>query len=403
VTLAALIAAYHDSDEPGGGLRATLPLAGRTLVERQARLAAAAGANPIVIFVERVPPALVAAIGRLRGEGIPVILARGVADAAEAIGPKDRLLMIADGLVADENQVTRLVAAGGSVLLTLPDLGADERFERIDAQSRWAGLAVTDGQMLKQTAAMLRDWDLQSTLLRRVVQSGARQFSVRGDVVGAELTIAETSADLALVQSHIVQRASIASRDDWVSRFLLAPIEQAATRLLIPAAVKPEWLCLGAAILTAAAAIAFAKQWFWPGMLLALLATPLDGIAERLAALRMQTRSASGWVGEWLPGLAGAALLALGYALAAVQGWGCELLAIVTILFLLAMRGEDKGRAVEGGAFLAERKGMTWLMLPFAIAGLWVSGLAALALYAAASFFWVQRQAHPRISAPVKD
>ena len=30
MTLAALIAAYHEPDEPGGGLRATLPLTGAT-------------------------------------------------------------------------------------------------------------------------------------------------------------------------------------------------------------------------------------------------------------------------------------------------------------------------------------------------------------------------------------
>ena len=36
MALAALIAAYHESAEPGL-LRATLPLAGRTVIERQAR------------------------------------------------------------------------------------------------------------------------------------------------------------------------------------------------------------------------------------------------------------------------------------------------------------------------------------------------------------------------------
>src|SRR5947209_268366 len=70
MTLAALIAAYHESNEPGGSLRATLPLAGRTLVERQARLASAAGAAPIILAVERVPPELTAAIDRLRAEGL---------------------------------------------------------------------------------------------------------------------------------------------------------------------------------------------------------------------------------------------------------------------------------------------------------------------------------------------
>jgi len=49
----ALIGAYQEDDS--GGLRALLPLAGRTLIEYQARCAAAAGAAPIVVMVERVP------------------------------------------------------------------------------------------------------------------------------------------------------------------------------------------------------------------------------------------------------------------------------------------------------------------------------------------------------------
>ena len=167
MTLAALIAAYHESDEPGGGLRATLPLTGRTLVERQARLASAAGANPIVLAVERVPEALLAAVDRMRRQGLNIVLARNAEEAAEAVHPGDRLLLVADGLLAGEGHVERMLAAPGRSILTVADAKVDDRYERIDAESRWAGLAMLDGELLKQTAAMLHDWDLQSTLLRR--------------------------------------------------------------------------------------------------------------------------------------------------------------------------------------------------------------------------------------------
>ena len=47
-----------------------------------------------------------------------------------------------------------------------------------------------------------------------------------------------------------------------------------------------------------------------------------------------------------------------------------------------------------GGAVLAERRGMAWLLLPFAAFDAWQAGLALLFAYAAASFFWAQRQVH---------
>ena len=397
--LAALIAAYHEAEAPDAGLRATLPLAGRTLVERQARLAASAGASPILLYVERVPPELLAAIERLRNEGVPVRLARSASEAAEAVDVDDRLLLVGDGFVSDEAHVGRLVAAGANTLLTIPDLGVDDRFERIDAGSRWAGLALLTGQALKQTAAILEDWDLQSTLLRRAVQGGVRQFSVRGQLADAQLTIVTGRADLIPIEKHILEGA-VARRDSWISRYLLAPAEQAATRLLMPTVVMPEWLRMLSVALTAVAAFLFAKQWLWLGGALMLLSTPLDDIADRLGTLRMQGGHEKSWWTYLLPAVAGAALLTLSYSLAFAVGWGCLPLAVATLGFLAALWIEVGAREIEGMIFLADRKGMIWLMLPFAITDSWLAGLFALAFYAAGSFFWAQHQVHRRMSIP---
>ena len=125
-----------------------------------------------------------------------------------------------------------------------------------------------------------------------------------------------------------------------------------------------------------------------------LAATPLEGMARRLARLRMQDGVRQSWWAYLLPLFAGAALLILAYDLAAARGWGMILLAFTTLAFLAALAIETEGRRVRGAVFLAERKGMTWLLLPFAAFGLWQAGLAALFAYAAASFFWAQREAH---------
>ena len=366
MALTALIAAYQESDEPGGPLRAILPLAGRTLIERQARLAALAGATRILVLVERVPPEL----------------------------------LVADGFIGDESHVRRIAAAPPLALLTVPDARVDDRFERIDAGSRWAGLAMIDGALLRETAAMLRDWDPQSTLLRRAVQGGADMHPVLGEAADAQLTIAERVADLARVHRQIVDRAA-AGRGDWISYYLLGPVERAATHALMPTGVTPRMIGLGAMLLTGLGFLAFVWHFLWLGLALMLLATPLDGIAERLARLRLEESIGHSWWSHLLPALAGAALLALGLSLARAHGWGAILLSVAMILFLLAQRFEVEGRRIDGLLFLAERKGMTWLMLPFAVAGVWLSGLVALFGFAVASFFWAQRRVHT--AAPAKD
>ena len=391
--LAALICAYHDAPDAPGGLRATLPLAGRSLIERQARLASQAGASPVVILVERVPPELAAVIDRLRSEGVAAVVARSVADAAEAVPPQDRLLVLADGLIADRAHLSRLLHVGAPVLLTVPDSGSDDRFERIDADARWAGIALLEGAFLRETAAMLHDWDLQSTLLRRAVQSGARQIALRADMPEPPLTIAEDSADLLAAQRRIVD-GSAGTGEDWASRYLLGPIEASATRALMPSALTPIWLYLAAGVVTGLGAILFAGGWLWLGAVMLLLASPLDGIAERLAALRLEPGGEGSWPARALPFLAGGALLALSYALIETRGWGCVAVAAATIAFLWALSRELGRRRLPERLFFAERKGMSWAMLPFVITGAWATGLIVLAAYAAASFFWAQAAVH---------
>jgi hypothetical protein len=393
VALAALISAYHDSPDAPGQLRATLPIAGRTLLERQARLAAAAGAAPIVILVERVPAELAAAIERMRAEGVSARVARSVAEAAAAIAPEQDLLIVADGLLADRAHIARLLGSGTAAVLTVPDSGHDDRYERIDAEVRWAGLALLDGDMLRRTAAMLQDWDLQSTLLRRAVQGGARQIAVNGS--DRPLVIAERAADLAPAQARLVERAS-GSGEDWVSRYLLGPLEAALTRLLMPSAVTPSWAYAAALTFTGLAAISFLQGWLLAGLVMLLLATPLDGVAERLGALRLQRSGSGTWLARGLPAAAGVALVALGWQLSGEAGWGTIAVTVTTILFLLALGGELRGRKLPRRHWLAERKGMSWLLLPFGAVGAWLGGLVFLAAYAAGSFFWAQRDVHAR-------
>lgn len=394
MALAALIAAYHESGE-GGALRATLPLAGRTVIERQARLAARAGATRIVVLVERMPAELAAALDRLRRERLPIQIARSAEDAAELIDPSQRLLLIADGAVTDASELARLAEGEGTTILTVPDSRFGELYERIDATSRWGGVAAVEGSLLRATADMLRDWDLQSTLLRRAIQAGARHLAA-----DAPVAIIDGANDIAALEKRIVAHAAEA-RGGWASR-ALAPVERVITSLVMASPLTPPIIGTTAAVLTALGAGAFAYNWSWAGLALMLLATPLEGTATRLARLRMQEDGGRSWWCNLIPAFAGAGLVGLSYGLAPVHGWGVVLLALMVTLFLVAQRIETGGRDIRGTLLLADRKGMTWLMLPFALFGAWAAGLALLFVYTAGSFFWAQHQSH-RGTAPRQD
>ncbi len=397
MALGALIAAYGEGED--GSLRALQPLAGRTLIEYQARCAAAVRAAPIVVLVERVPVALAAALDRLRAEGITVVPVSDGNEAATRFEPGTLILQIADGLAPAMPLVTAVVDAAelGCVIATVPDDAAHESFERIDATHRWAGLAVVDGATLSSTAAMLGDWDLQSTLLRRTVQAGARLVPAPS---GITPYLAGSEADPTAFDRHLLQ-ASRQARRDWPSKYLFPLLEDVATARLSPSGLRPDWLISAALALTLIAALLFTRGWLVTGAALLFLAAPLDLIAERLATLRLQPLNRHGLVKRLLWPAAGLSLLALGWFRYLHGGhWGSLAAALTCGAFAQALIIERGGRAMSGEQWLFDRRPALVLALPFAGlatwlgAGWWDGLLATFAVYAAGSFFVVQHWVH---------
>lgn len=394
MALAALISATREAREPGVALRATFWLAGRTLVERQARLAAGAGAAVVIILVESLPAELVQAVERLRAEGMLVVTARNAAEAAAAISPGMKLVLVADGFVGDRVHFDRLLGAGRPGMLAVSDRGFDDRFERIDSDLRWAGLALVDADLLSDAAMMPADWDVQSTLLRRALQTGVKPLLLTDEREAAELALVERRQDFAELQRRILAGAAAGPRN-WASRYLLSPIERLAAGALMTGPVGVTMIGIAAVLLSAFAAAAFFFDWRWTGLALLLLSLPLEGIAVRLARLRLFRLPELAWWRIAYSGCAAIALVSLGYSLSPAFGWGMTLLAVVAIAFLMALRTETRRTSPPGDAFLANLPSLVVAMLPFALSGYWAVGVGFLAAYAAGSFFWAQYHLHP--------
>lgn len=389
MAVGALIGAYQEDDS--GGLRALLPLAGRTLLEYQVRCAVAAGAAPVVVLVERVPQVLQDALERLRLDGVGVFAVSDINEAVSRFEAGSTILLIGDGIVPPVSTVTSLAGEPDAAVATVPDDDQHAAFERIDAETRWAGVAVVDAHLLGSTAAMLGDWDLQSTLLRRAIQEGARRVPLTKDT--GEPLLVESADQLGNFQRDLV-RASRGGRDDWTSRYVLPFVEDFATEQLMETPLRPVWLIWSALALTIAAAICFTRGWLGAGLVLALVSTPLDLIAARLATIRLKpfpSRMLSR-LGLWPA--AGLALLAIGlWEMRHGTGWGAMVAAASGCAFAEAARIEKAGM---GGAdqWLFSRRNAIFLAIPFAIGGVWTAYLIAVLVYAALTFFIVQRVRH---------
>ena len=138
MAFAALIAAYQDAEDGVAGLRAMLPMAGRSLLEHQVRRAIEAGASHAVVLVERVPAELSAALDRLKRDGIAVRLARDPMDAADHFHPEEAVRLVADGLVAAPDCFEAMAARTAPTILVVADTPENTDFERVDGPHRRA-------------------------------------------------------------------------------------------------------------------------------------------------------------------------------------------------------------------------------------------------------------------------
>jgi len=389
LALGALIGAYQEDDS--GGLTALLPLAGKTLIEYQVRCAAAAGASPVVVLVERIPQALNQAFERLRAEGLNVVLVSDGSEAATRFEASELVLLVGDGIAAPLELLLRLEHEHEALVLTVPDDKAHADFERVDSASRWSGIALVEGRMLGATAAMLGDWDLPSTLLRRSLQAGARLQLV---AAGSEPFLARNTGALGQFERSLIA-GSRTTRTDLANRYVLPPIEDFATEKLMETGVRPEWLMYSALVLTFGAAFAFTRGWLWPAVVMLILSTPLDLVARRLGILRLRPIPPKTYSQLLLWPAGGLALIALSWWEARHGGgWGALACAVSAAAFAQAYEVERAHTDLALPPWLVSRRNAILLLTLFAVGAAWTGFLIAVLIYTAVSFFFVQYLVH---------
>ncbi len=389
--LAALIAA-QDQTDIGDGLRATLPLAGRTLIEYQAGLALAAGAGHLVVLVERVPANLALAVDRLRRQGARIEIARSVGDAIDRFHPEERIILVADGAIAARGAVEALANERSAALLVVPDIEENAAFERIDAAQRWAGFALLDKSALEATAQMLGDWDLTSTLLRRLVQSDAVRIDAlnpSGERPVSAPILAIGPSAIGAVEASLLRRAD-PGEGNWTELYLHRLAAGPMVGPLVGRQIDQQHVAIAALALAWAGALLAGFKLFWAAALLLPLAALVASAARRMERI---------WSAEPEPaklfelaryGAGLVVLLLLSRVLAAEGGWGWWMVAALAPLALagLAALGPIVAaiRPLAPPRWLASADALVWVAPVLAVVGGWRWMFAALTFYAAISF-----------------
>lgn len=257
MALVALIAASEGLDD-GQSLRALTPVAGETIVERQAARALDAGAETLFIVVGSVPSELLQALDRVRRHGARVQMVRDAADFQSALQPTDRVLLVADGLIAPAGQYKAVVSGSVPTLLVTEDTPLTQKLERVDANHRWGGLALVPASSVAELAALPGEWDMVLTLLRFAIQAGAARLACEPALFGqGEISVVADAATAAQMEQAGIQQVEYGGMG--LGRSL---VTMPLVRLFGPALLRAP---------NAKAAVPWLTSLVWAGALAAML------------------------------------------------------------------------------------------------------------------------------------
>ncbi len=213
----------------------------------------------------------------------------------EKLHPLSRVLVVADGVMTTGEVVALDRRESGDALLVTDDQGGGSHFERVGALTAWAGLALLDPKRIAEVAAMPKDYDFQSTLLRVAAQAGPAQVRLPAGAAGGAHGIERDSRRLA-ERGKAILSALAPVPTPWADRFVLAPL--ALPRVAASGWTEHSepcrhgaWLRAGAGrvrgtILRLAAYRPCAgRSWPWPD---SRSAAPLSALRDETIELRIQ-------------------------------------------------------------------------------------------------------------------
>lgn len=157
----------NSSDVPVASARADV--AGGSLIEHQITMLARVGIKRFLIEVENVDGALIALANRCQDKGQTVDFVRNGADIQRFVEASDRVWVQSGQLYIQSGLIEPLLRAPENFIAAVDGRDENAGFERIDLNTRWAGVSVVGPETIALLKDLPEDWSIISSLLRQAV------------------------------------------------------------------------------------------------------------------------------------------------------------------------------------------------------------------------------------------
>lgn len=199
-------------------------LAGQSLIEYQISMLTRAGIQSFLIEVENIDGSLIALADRCRARKLTVDFVRSGADILRHMNADDRIWVQSGQLCVQLGLIETLLKSSDNFIATIDGRDENRAFERIDINTRWAGVSVVGYDALAMLRDLPEDWSIISSLLRQALLAKVpfRPLSQQ-HVQNGTLTVLTGAQDFSELNRQILRRR-VASRTGYVEAKLFGPI-----------------------------------------------------------------------------------------------------------------------------------------------------------------------------------
>lgn len=246
----------QDTDIP-----ALLDIGGEPVIAHQIRVLRHFGINRFFIEVDQVPGALLAISDKIRASGVTIEFVRSPQELAQKLPANAMLFAMAEGVVADPKLLTEIMGNTMPFIATVDGRDENSHFERMDLNTRWAGLARFNRSTIASVANLPEGWSIASSLLRQAMQQGTMQQALKQvQLQDRKLCLVAAPADADEMTAKL-----LSARAEKVGGAVELNIFGSLAKWLAPAIWRNEWAKKAVPVLsalTAAGSVALA----WTGM-----------------------------------------------------------------------------------------------------------------------------------------
>lgn len=173
-----LVALLCVSDSGQDVPAALKPVYGQPFLHHLVKALEGLGIQRFFVAIDSVPGALLTYCDWAKGQGLDIVCLRNPAELAAQIDDDVRVVALTADTVWHPDILQEAIEQGRTLIATVEEQSANQHYERIDLNNRWAGLAMLGGRNLAQLTELPEGWDVGSALLRQAQQDGIEHWLI---------------------------------------------------------------------------------------------------------------------------------------------------------------------------------------------------------------------------------